>query len=344
MSGREILTASSSSTFLGCPRKYYYSYELGLKLAKQSVALKLGTAIHRGLEERARGQEFEQCYLAAIQTGSLNEYEAATIYGLLGGYFRHYGENDPLRVAMEPEQEFRHPIAGSRSFDAAGKIDGLAVIDGETVIVEHKTTGDSLAPTSDYWQRLEFNPQLLTYREGARALGHEVEKVIYDVIRKPSIAPKEEVAVLDADGLKQVLDANGNRVFKKDGTPKQTADKAKGEMLFVAAETPDQFGDRLLNDTLTRPDFYFVRKEIYLTDEKSEEFEVQRRGVCRALLHYKNEARRMERPERAWPRNCSGFSCPGCDYKGFCLEGLPVEPDNLPADYVIGEKHRELNV
>jgi len=340
---KEIITSSSMATFLGCPRKYFYSYELGLKHVSPSTALKLGSAMHKGLEERANCKDFEACYLAAISTGSLTEYEAATIYGLLGGYFRHYGDKDNLISEMVPEQEFRHDIPGSRTFDQSGKIDGIAVVNGEYVIVEHKTTGESIEPSSDYWERLIFNPQLLTYKGGAKALGYDIEKVIYDVIRKPSIAPRSEVPVLDADGLKQVNDANGARVFKKDGTPKQTADKAKGEYLVVAAETPEQFGDRLLADTETRPEFYFARKEVLITDEMAEEFDVQRRGVCKALLHFKAEARRSARPDRAWPRNCTGFSCPMCDYKGFCLEGIPVDPENLPADFKIGTPHQELS-
>lgn len=331
------------SCFLACPRKHYYSYELGLKTAQDSTALRIGTAMHAALEARANGYKFEDAYREAISCGDLDEFMAATIFGLMAGYWAKWGDSETMIEGMDPEIEFRHPIIGSLRFDAAGKIDGLGTMDGETVIVEHKTTGESIEPTSSYWERLAYNPQLLAYRRGAESLGLHVTKVVYDVIRKPSIAPKASVPCLDRDGLKIVLDKDGNRVMKKDGTPKQTADAAKGEVLQANPETADQFGERLAKDATERPDFYFVRKEVYLDDDQIAEFDIQRRGVCKALLHYKAESRRAKRPEDAWPRNCSGFSCPACEYKGICLHSIHVDRDNVPDGFRIGRANEELS-
>lgn len=338
---KELLTASRMATFLACPRKHFYSYELGLKADTDSTALRLGTAMHRGLEERAKGADFETAYRAAISSGSLDQYMAATIYGLLGGYYARYGETDELVQDMAPELQFRHPIDGSRTFDSAGKIDGIGTVGGETVIVEHKTTGESIDPASSYWERLAFNPQLLKYRVGAASLGYDIRKVIYDVIKKPSIAPKE-IPQLDADGLKVVLDANGNRAMKKDGTPKQSAKAELGEVMAKAMETPEQFGDRLLADTRERPDFYYQRREVYIDGDQAEEFEIQQRGVCKAILHYKAEARRAALPEYGWPRNCNGMSCPGCEYKGICLNSVHVDPARPPDGFRISAPNPEL--
>ena len=47
------LTASSIACALRCPRKYYYDNIIGLKVATPSEALRIGTAVHNGGEERA---------------------------------------------------------------------------------------------------------------------------------------------------------------------------------------------------------------------------------------------------------------------------------------------------
>jgi hypothetical protein len=88
--------------------------------------------------------------------------------------------------------EFRHPIEGSRSFDSAGKIDGLGVLqDGRLALVEHKTTSDSVDTGSDYWLRLRLNQQVMQYVVAARALGWDVQMILYDVTKKPSIRQKQ---------------------------------------------------------------------------------------------------------------------------------------------------------
>lgn len=189
---RELLTASRMNAFLACPRKHFYSHELGLRKAEPSGALRFGTAFHKALEVKALGGTPEDAYAAAIATGTFVDTDAATLYGLIGGYFAHYqGEADAID-RMHPEVEFNLPITGSRTFAAAGKIDGLAILkDGRTALVEHKTCGEDISAGAAYWERLRFNLQLYTYVLAARANGWDVETVVYDVIRKPSIRVKQ---------------------------------------------------------------------------------------------------------------------------------------------------------
>ena len=93
---------------------------------------------------------------------------------------------------MAAECDFNLPIPRSRTFVHVGKIDGMATLrDGRTALVEHKTTGEDISPTAEYWTRLRFNGQLFLYVLAARAAGWDVDTVVYDVIRKPAIRQKQ---------------------------------------------------------------------------------------------------------------------------------------------------------
>ncbi len=192
MIARELLTASRMNAFLACPRRHYYSHELGLRRAEPGNALRIGTAVHAALEHRANGGTLDAAYAAALATGEFAESDAAMLYGLIGGYYHAYTGGNDIIATMHPEIEFNMPIPGSRTFTAAGKIDGLAVLkDGRTALVEHKTCAEDISAGAPYWERLRFNVQLMAYVIAARAHGWDVETIVYDVIRKPSIRVRQ---------------------------------------------------------------------------------------------------------------------------------------------------------
>ena len=187
---KELLTASRMATLLGCPRRHYWRYEIGLHSDSDAVALRIGSAWHRAMEARWRGLAFEAALEAAVKEMAFDEIQLATLSGLLAGYYRRYSVD--VIKELHPEVEFCHPIDGSRTFDSAGKIDGLGVLnDGRLALVEHKTTSESVDSGSDYWLRLRLNQQVMQYLCAARELGHDVQTIIYDVCRKPSIRQKQ---------------------------------------------------------------------------------------------------------------------------------------------------------
>lgn len=338
------LTASSMACALRCPRRYFYDNVLGLKLITPSEALRIGTAVHNGGEARAKGGDFAAQYAAALTGGTLDEWMAAKVFGILGAYDRTYGEvEDRDYSAMEPEVEFADVIDGSRTFEQRGKADGLAVLkDGRRVVWERKTTSDDLADTSDYWQRLKLNHQLLAYAGWVYNTTGELPVCVYDVIRKPALQPKANIPDLDADGLPIVLDAQGNRCIKRDGTPKKTADAAKGEKVSGHPETPDEYGQRILESMTAEADRYFSRREVEITFDMLEEFRRERLGVCRMLLHFAAEARKAKRPEYAYPRSCNPDNCRSCPFAGFCLNRLHVSADTPPEGFRVAH-HEELS-
>lgn len=329
-----LLTASRMAAVLSCPRKAFWRYERGLQPAKTSEALRFGSAWHKAMEAKNKGSTFDAALEASQPDGDLDELQVATLSGLLSGYWHRYA-NDILFTQIHPEIEFRGRIDGSRTFESAGKIDGLCTLqDGRLAIVEYKTTSDSLAPESDYWLRLRFNAQLLQYVVAARDLGWNVDTIIYDVVRKPAIAPKQ-IPELDEQGRKIVLDQNGNRVFKKDGSPRESGDSEKGYVMKSRQESPEEFSDRLYADTQERPDFYFARREVPILDGDIEEFVAQRLTLSKMLLNCRQLEKRLGRPERAWPRNVSEMSCRSCEFSEFCLQNLSVDLNNPPTGWKV---------
>jgi hypothetical protein len=339
---KELLTASRMATLLACPRRHFWRYEMGLKTVTEATALRIGTAWHSAMEARWQGLGFEAALEAAVKGMSFEEVQIATLSGLLAGYYRRY----ELEIVKElqPEVEFRHPIEGSRSFDSAGKIDGLGVLhDGRLVLMEHKTTSDSVDTGSDFWLRLRLNQQVMQYVVAARALGWDVQLILYDVTKKPSISPLSAIPVLDEHGLRIVRGPGGERVFKKDGSPRETADKEKGFTLETRPESAEQYGDRLAADTQERPDFYYARREVPVLDQDLEEFKVQRYELSKLILALRQAERRTSLREQAWPRNVNGMSCQGCEFSGFCLQGVHADGEHVPAGFRAGSAHSELS-
>ena len=340
---KELLTASRMNCLLSCPRKHYYRYEVGLRRSVDGDALRFGSAWHVAMEARWQGLAIGDAFNRAIGDRiELDELQVATLSGLLAAYYTHHF-HDPIQ-SVHPEVEFRHALGGSRTFDCAGKIDGLAVMkDGRLALVEHKTAGYDISPESDYWLRLRGNTQVMQYILAARSLGWDVSLVIYDVTRKPMIAPRA-TPVLDENGCKIVKDRDGNRIFKKDSSPRESSDLEKGWMVQTEIETPEQFGDRLAQDAKDRPDFYFARREVPILEDDLAEFEIQRGVLARSILSCRAESRRASKPEHGWPRNVGEMTCKYCDYCGFCLQNMILIPEQPPSGFVVGQAHTELTV
>ena len=338
---KQLLTASLMITLLTCQRKHFWHYEIGLRPAAEPDYFRFGTAWHTGMQARWQHKPYEEALADALPAGvQLDEIQAATIAGLLAGYYTHYA-NDNLVKEVHPEVAFRHAIPGSLSFDAAGKIDGLAVLsDDRLAILEHKTTGDDISSESEYWLRLRFNMQVYQYVVAARALGWNVELALYDVTRKPSIAPKE-VSCLDPQGKKIVIGQDGQRVFKSNGEPRESSDKEKGYVLQTRTETPDEFNSRLVLDTQVRPEFYFARREVAILESDLAEFTTQRLLLSRQILACRQTERKTQHRAQAWPRNANS-DCHFCPYASFCLQNITPNPAQPPAGFTIGDPHSEL--
>jgi hypothetical protein len=347
-----ILTASRMVSLITCPRKHFWQYEIGLRKDTTDTALRFGSAWARAMESWRKGHKYKKALAIAIPEGiDLNQYDCATIAALLAAYYDYYGVATKAEK-LAPEYEFGPvELGGDTGMVLRGKIDSLAIVTatGRGLIYEDKTTSDSVDIDSDYWLRLRFNMQILNYVVEARRLGVRVDAVIYNVVRKPGIKPKQ-VEDLDEDGNKIVVDASGERQRKKTGEPYQSANKEKGWVVKTHEETPDEYCNRLYEDVGSRPEFYFCRKEVPIIDEELAQFERQRLELAGIINYIRSQeclvpskdSDIMQRDPDAWPRNVSSDTCNFCPYRSFCLQNLNINPAYPPQGFSLQEINPEL--
>lgn len=359
LQGANFLTHSRMQCFKACPRKHYYRYELGVRRSATAKPLRMGAAIHIGLDLRAQGRSTDEATLEAVAAyevvpdwckseEDIFEWmiEGEIVGRLLAAYFWYWERGDDIPADIRPvevietEQSFELPIKNpetggtSTVFRQAGKRDQIVrLADGALVVMEHKTCSEDLSPTSDYWLRLRIDQQISQYVVAALEEGHAVTDVLYDAIRKPTIKPSQ-VPLVDEDGVKIVLDANGERVRTKDGKKwRESGDAAQGLKPQTRTETCKEFGDRLSRDIGERPDYYFARRRIPRLDADLDDF--------RTELWQQQQAIRAAQLNGRWYRNTSACLTMGrCEYLDVCHHGFTMK---LPEGYAqVEHVHPEL--
>lgn len=301
-----ILTASSLATLTSCARKFYLSYEVGLRKKEPADALKFGTAFHAGLEARSKGIERGDAVTMAIaMAGEAEFYEvtAEKLNSLLIGYYSKWGDgaNDPMVADMTPEVEFCFRLPFLRGFALAGKIDGVVTLrDGRRGLIEHKTTSEDISWDSDYWQHINRD-QITLYGIAMEKMGlPPVEVYVYDVIRKPTIRQTQK-------------------------------------------ETPVDYGQRLTKDAVeVRPDYYYARREIPLLGCDREGLARRLLAAGKLIKHYRKEAAQMDLSGvwegEAWLKCGSTMTCKACPYRGMC------DSSEIPEGFEKGRAHEELEI
>lgn len=343
----QLLTNSRRNSFGTCHRKHQYEYEMCLRPVSDGSALRVGTLTHACLEHwwalasgtpAERIVEIESTLQAHLESG-MDAYEVALVRGMMIGYEKRWdGVNEIQTLAIEVQYTapLMNPETGapSRTFELAGKLDVLAVIDGRTVIVEHKTTSEDIGADARYWTKLSIDGQVSGYYIGAQALGYAVDGCVYDVIRKPGLRPSQ-IPELDENGLKIVMDANGNRVMNKDGkTFRQTASTADGFVVQSRLETPDEYSTRVAADVVGNNEKYFGRREVPRLDSDLMEYLEDMWATAREIA----DAQRTTR----WPRNprsCDIYA--GCPYFDVCAGMASIDDTTR---FSQASAHRELTV
>lgn len=335
---RQILTHSRMLSFRQCRKRYWWEYELGIRPQHAAKALRMGTAGHDALNVLKSGREIDAAIMVLgrhykdMPEGYdqyLWEMERETMETLLVAYAFRWDES-AIRV-IESEMEFRLPLLNPETssatsvWDLAGKIDGIVSLeDGRIAVLEHKFISEDIEPQSNYWKRVQMDGQVTLYVAAARRLGFEVETVLYDVIRKPTIQPTQ-VPLLDEEGLKIVVDADGDRVLTKAGSPRQTADAAKGYTLQTREMAPPEWACKLVEDIGKRPEFYFARVEVVRLDADVAQFESELWDLQRVM--------RGAQTKGQWYRTV-GRDCPYCPYWGPCSSRIDPKDGEVPDGFV----------
>lgn len=344
--GLNILTNTRIASFKACRERHRLRYECGITKDRESTSLRFGSMVHKALEALANHESIETtCEIIHDNYSRCPEYidefdwaiEREEVIRLVCGYHWRWEHDNIEYVAAEHEFDVAviNPKTGaaSRTWRRSGKIDSVIRRGGPLLLKETKTTSESLDADSDYWPRLAIDSQIIGYVEAARDIyGWPISGVLYDVIRKPSISPSL-VPERDDFGLKIVLDANGNRVTLSNGKPRQLGDKEKGWTLQCRRETPQEYGDRLTSDIGERPEFYYARRVIGITDHQIEKYRRELWDVAKDMREgevYTNTAACKE----PWP----------CEFQAICFNNIDVTPDGpVPEGFKrLGDVHPEL--
>jgi len=300
----QLLTNSKRATFNDCARKFYFAHELNRRPVKVSEALRFGTLVHKMLEHHFRGKGHVDLIAASQES---DPYEVVRAAALMDGYAKYYEANTAY-TTVAVEQEYRAPLinpktgAASRTWLLAGKIDAIVKdADGRHIIVEHKTTSDSLSPDSDYWTILSINAQISGYNVGAEARGHKVDHCLWDAIHKPGQRP------LMATPEEQ-------RKFTKDGR------------LYAAQrledETPEEYYDRVLAAIMESPEKYYVRREVVRMHDDIVDYMFD--------MWWTGLMIRQCQLENRWPRNVGACKRYGtCEYLPVCTNCANIDDDRL---------------
>ena len=334
---KELLTHSRMQAFKLCRKKHQWSYIHGLRKEVDAKALRMGSAGHEGLDILKKSGGDAEAAVHAVEKmyakrpEAIPEYdwliEAETVSCLVAAYAWRWREQ-PLEIVSSEESFYiplRNPATGasSRNWWLGGKIDGIVQDGNRKLVLEHKFISDDLDPNSDYWRRLIIDSQITIYTHASRELGHDTSGVLYDLIRKPTIRPSQ-VALLDDDGLKIVLDSDGERVMLSTthNKPRQTGDKAKGFTLLTRPMNVDEWSSKLMCDIELRPDWYFQRREVARLDDDIAEMQREVWEIQKAITDATNKD--------AHYKTVNLGSCSYCEFFGLCsshvkYDGRPME-------------------
>lgn len=228
--------------------------------------------------------------------------------GLMIGYASRW--NDTGWLTHSVEEVFQLPLVNpetgraSKTFQQAGKFDGIVEHSGKRYLLEHKTTSEDITdPNAAYFRRLVIDSQVSGYVLAKWQQGLKLDGTLYDVIRKPGIRPKE---IPRAD-LQQILQT---RTYFGYEVSVETQNRLATEI--KPRECGELYAMRLAAETLENPDKYFQRRVIPRLDSDITEYAQELWDVSQSIL----DARRKE----AHYRNsgaCMDWGSP-CRFLGIC--------------------------
>lgn len=209
-----LITNSMLGTGKLCMRKLFYNHRMRLTPKVRSVPLRRGDATHvalegfykdkitdakelskRAIERYREGLDFAAPYMSETDQQRMSK-EEAIVAGLPYGYVDVYNDDHDKWEIIACEAQVRTRIPHPDVPDLFSPWDYGAVLDlvvrerdtQDYVLVEHKTTSKL---DSVYLRKLEIDPQLSGYWLSAHAYRWPIKKVIYNVIRMPTIRQRQ---------------------------------------------------------------------------------------------------------------------------------------------------------
>lgn len=230
--------------------------------------------------------------------------------GLMRGYDARW--KDAGYEVLAVEQMYHHPLYNpdserqSRTFSVAGKVDVLARRNGRTYVIDHKTTTEAIEdPNAPYWRQLAIDGQVSQYLYLMWLEGLKPDGAVWDVIRKPSISPRE----LKAGEIASVV--SGGK-WCGDVVDSETRMAFSGKQ--IKRETLAMYEARLAYDCTTeRPERYFQRQPVPRLDNDLIEYARDLWQVGQTILRSRRKEERLVKSTGA----CLNFHSP-CKFLGIC--------------------------
>lgn len=299
------MTAHLSETRLraarACPRLHRIEHQLGYRPVDKGEELRFGE-LFDGAQNAwwsAPAEGRLEAGLAAVDAGAADPFDRIRAEELLRAYHLRWADEpyDTLAVQARFDCELVNPATGSasRTWRLVGAIDAILRDrrDGSVLIREGKTSGEDIAPGSQYWRRLRMDGQVSIYYEGARSLGHDVSRCLYDVVGKPGIRPLK-------------------------ATPPESRKYTKAGALYAAQrdqdEGPEEFRLRLVEAIAASPDAYFVRGEVVRLEAEMREWLGDTWDLGRSIREAELAGRAPRNPDACvrYGRTCPYFDvCTG---------------------------------
>ena len=243
---------------------------------------------------------------------------AAKCAGLLAGYDARWA-GSPYQVrAVEKfiTSELWNPESQrkSRSFTVAGIEDALLGLGDMAVLMDHKTTSDDITdPNGSYWRQLVVEGQVSHYMLLEWLNSSKVDMAVWDVVHKPTIAPKNISAKRDIAEIRASGGYFGRHVSQ------DSLDALDAE----PRETFEMYEARLAYDCTTeRPQWYFQRRSVPRLDSEIHEYATELWEHSQEILH----VRRTNRHSRN-SGACMLYGSP-CKFLGICSGQDTPESDN----------------
>lgn len=352
------ITFSELKTLKTCARKHRLQYDLRIRPVKTDENFRFGSLVHEFHDYRSR-YDVQQT-ISLMYDFVDDPIEWNYLSAVIAAHEWRWAEMNEKMGIVASEVEFEVPIVNpesgksSRTFTLAGKIDKIVRMpSGNLAILEYKTTSRDLSADSEYWQHLRMDSQISLYFLAAQQKGWNVTSILYDVIKKPKLQPREltqaETKLLSETGdyltrLNQGEEPEliGNFLWNGiDGditinqTPVEIVEGKKG---YSIVESPEMYGQRLMKYLAKNHEQFLARREIARSVRDVEEIQRELWIQTKVLL----ERRRGV----YWEKNdsaCITFST--CPYFALCANGFDPEDPHFTLDdrfMIIEESHPEL--
>jgi len=316
--GELPVSVSMARTWLRCPRLFWYQYVLRKEAVDAGTAPQdFGTCGHAGLaswwyeggDDIGRLQRALAAARAQPVYSNLTKAARLSLRAVLTAYHAAY-KREGWEV-LEVESKHKMILHEARGIWLRLTPDAIArnLETGEVWVVEHKFTSADIRPGSYYWDQKDIDLQNGVYVLAAQAMGHNVEGVLYDVVKRPGYR------------LRKATPKAKRQYYKRDGKYGKRGDPKPGTLLEDESES--DFLDRVIDSIVADPNAFLQRKEYRLLEEDIEAAGEDIVGVAR-LIQGAGKA-------GLYPRNpdgCKRFNRV-CEYYPVCAGQASIDDESM---------------